>query len=273
MKRLLFGIVLFLLAAWSTGPFLWSALTSIKPAPEIFSAPPTYLPHALSFESYTGIFERRPFGLYLLNSLIVAAGSTLLVLLLAAPAAHRLARMQHSRALRIEKGFLLFALFPPAVLLVPLFTAVRAIGLTNSYLGLILVHAALNIPFAIWTLTAFFRQLPIEIEEAGRVDGFTSLGLLARIVLPLAAPALAATGILVFIFSWNEFVIALTFIQRDSLRTVPVGIAMLSGATVYEVPWGQISAAVVMTTLPVVAAVLALQRWILSGLTAGAVKG
>lgn len=273
MRRALFGTLLLLAIAWSVGPFLWSVLTSLKTPEELFKAPPTYLPRALSLDSYTGVFERRPFGLYLLNSLIVAAGSTLLVLLLAAPAAHRLARMRKSRATPIERGFLLFALFPPAVLLVPLFTAARTLGLTNSPIGLIIVHAAINIPFAVWSLTAFFRQLPAEVEEAGRIDGFTSAGVLTRIVLPLAAPALAATGILVFIFSWNEFVIALTFIQRDSLRTVPVGISMLSGATVYEIPWGQISAAVVMTTLPVVVAVLALQRWILSGLTAGAVKG
>ncbi len=273
MRRAPFILLILLIVAWSAGPFLWSVLTSLKPAHEVFRAPPSYLPRALSIESYTEIFERRPFGLYLLNSLVVAAGSTLLVLLLAAPAAHRLARMRRGRAVGLERGFLLFALFPPAVLLVPLFTAVRALGLTNSHLGLILVHAALNLPFAIWTLTAFFRELPVEIEEAARIDGFTPSGLLARVVLPLAAPALAATGILVFIFSWNEFVIALTLIQRDALRTVPVGISMLSGATVYEIPWGQISAAVVLTTLPVVAAVLALQRWILSGLTAGAVKG
>jgi multiple sugar transport system permease protein len=121
-------------------------------------------------------------------------------------------------------------------------------------------------------LAAAFRQLPRELEDAARVDGFSRLQYLTRVALPLAGPALGATAILTFIFSWNEFVIALTFLSRDALRTVPVGVAMLTGVTMYEIPWGQISAAVVMTTLPVVVAVLAFQRWIVSGLTAGAVK-
>jgi multiple sugar transport system permease protein len=262
-----------MLVAWSVGPFLWSVLTAVKPTDEVFRTPPTYLPHALSFDSFGMIFERRPFGRYLLNSLVVAIGSTLVALVAGSAAAYALTRLRLRGAATIERGFLLFALFPPAVLLVPLFAAGRTLGLVNSYSGLILVHAALNLPFTIWALASFFRELPIEIEEAARVDGFSRLQILARIVAPLSAPALAATAILVFIFSWNEFVIALTFMQRDAMRTVPVGISMLSGVTVFEVPWDQISAAIVMTTLPIVAAVLVFQRWILSGLTAGAVKG
>ncbi|MBD3163081.1 MAG: ABC transporter permease subunit [Candidatus Eisenbacteria bacterium] len=273
MKRAGLGFAVLLLIGFSTGPFLWSVVTSVKPAEEIYEAPPTYLPEEISTESYTEVFARRPFGRYLLNSLIVAAGSTLVALLAGSLAAYGLARLGLPGAGGIERAILFFALFPPAVLLVPLFSVARQLGLINSYLGLILVHAALNLPFVVWTLGAFFRGFPREIEEAARVDGFSRLRILVRIVLPLSAPAIAATAILTFIFSWNEFVIALTFMQRDAMRTVPVGISMLSGATVYDVPWGQISAAIVMTTLPVVAAVLAFQRWILRGLTAGSIKG
>ncbi|MBI3270031.1 MAG: carbohydrate ABC transporter permease [Planctomycetes bacterium] len=262
------GLLLFSLA-----PFLWSVLTSLKPEREVFAVPPTWLPSRIALESYAGVFEQRPFALYFANSLLVAALSTLLALSAAAPAAYALARFRLRGAGPIEQTFLLFALFPSAVLLVPLYSMVRDLGVANSRLALAAVHAALNLPFAVWTLTSFFRELPVEIEDAARVDGFSRLQLLARIVLPLSAPALGATSILLFIFSWNEFVLALAFLTRDDLRTVPLGISMLTGVSVYEVPWGRISAAVVLTTLPVVAAVLGFQRWIVSGLTAGAVKG
>jgi multiple sugar transport system permease protein len=273
VRKVGLALAILSLVVCSLGPFAWSVLTSVKPNREVFAVPPTYLPGSLSVESYSGVFQQRPFGRYLINSLVVAAGSTLLVLGVASPAAYALARFRLRGGWFFEKALLVFALFPPAVLLAPLFSVARELGATNSYASLIVVHAALNLPLAVWMLTAFFRQLPRDIEDAARVDGFGRLGILARIQLPLAAPALAATAILVFIFSWNEFVIALTFMTRDEMRTVPVGIAMLSGVTVYEIPWGQISAAVVMTTLPVVAAVLAMQRWIISGLTAGAIKG
>jgi multiple sugar transport system permease protein len=259
--------------AASSIPFLWSVLTSVKSTAEVFRTPPTWFPETFSLESYAAVFERRPFARYLLNSVLVAVGSTALALAAGALAAYALTRLRVRRAAFIQGSLLAFALFPPAVLLVPLFRAAGAVGLVNSYAGVILVHAALNVPFAVWALAAFFREIPLEIEEAARVDGFSRLQVLGRIVVPLSAPALAATAILLFIFSWNEFVVALTFLQRDAMRTVPVGISMLSGVTVYEVPWDQISAAIVMTTLPVVVAVLAFQRWILSGLTAGAVKG
>lgn len=260
------------LVAFSLAPFLWTALTSIKPAGEVFASPPGYLPRRPTLENYSEIFDRRPFGRYLLNSLIVASGSTLLALGAASLAAYALARLRIRASGVIERGLLVFGLLPPAVLLVPLHAAAARLGATNSYAALIVVHAALNLPFAVWMLASFFRALPRDLEDAARVDGFSRLGILARVVLPLSRPALAATAILLFIFSWNEFVLALAFMTRDEMRTVPVGIAMLSGATAYEVPWGQVSAAVVMTTLPVVAAVLGFQRGIVTGLTAGAVK-
>ena len=272
MRRTVLVVGLTLVVVSSLAPFLWPVLTSLKSVEEIYTSPPTYLPHEPTLGNYIEVFERRPFGRYLLNSLLVAAGSTLLALAAGSLAAYALARRGLPGAGTLERILLLFALFPPAVLLVSLFTVARQLGMVNSYWGLILVHAALNLPFAVWSLTAFFRELPVEIEDAARVDGFSRLQILGRIVLPISTPALAATALLVFIFSWNEFVVALTFLQRDAMRTVPVGIAMLSGATAYEVPWGQVSAAIVLTTLPVVAAVGTFQRWIVGGLTAGAVK-
>jgi ABC-type glycerol-3-phosphate transport system permease component len=268
--RIALGAALAVLALASLAPFLWSAITSLRPPADVLA--PSLLPRALSLESYADVFRQRPFARYLANSVIVGLLSTALALAAAAPAAAVLARMGRRLAAACETGLLFFALWPPAVLLVPLFTVGRTLGLTNSLAGLAVVHATLNLPFATWMLAAAFRQLPRELEDAARVDGFSRLQYLTRVALPLAGPALGATAILTFIFSWNEFVIALTFLSRDALRTVPVGVAMLTGVTMYEIPWGQISAAVVMTTLPVVVAVLAFQRWIVSGLTAGAVK-
>ncbi|NUN48218.1 MAG: carbohydrate ABC transporter permease [Candidatus Brocadiae bacterium] len=272
MKRLL-PVAVAAMAAFSLGPFLWSALTSLKPADELFRVPPTWIPRSVSLDNYRDVFAQRPFARYMVNSLFVAGLSTILTLAAGAPAAWALARLRLRWSAAIEKGFLAFALFPPAVLLVPLFVAARDAGVLNSRIGVAFVHAALNLPFAVWSLTSFFRAFPADLEDAARVDGFSRAGVLLRVVFPVSAPALAATAILVFIFSWNEFVIALTFLTRDELRTVPVGVAMLSGVTAYDIPWGQISAAVVVTTLPVVAAVLAFQRSIVQGLGAGAVKG
>lgn len=159
------------------------------------------------------------------------------------------------------------------VLIVPLYEMVSTWGLMNNWLALIIPYSALNLPFAIWVMSSFFRQIPQALEDAAKVDGLSRLGILVRIILPLSAPALATTAILVFIFCWNEFLLALTFMTRDASRTVPVGIAMLSGASQYEIPWDQISAATVLTTLPLVTFVVLFQRRIVEGLTAGAVKG
>lgn len=262
-----------LLVLFCLAPFLWTIGTSVKTPSEVTSIPPTYVPNDASLRNFEVIFDQAPFGRYMLNSVVVALGSTLLCLGAGAMAAYALARLKLPGERLFEYGMLFFALFPPAVLVVPMYSLARLFGAHNSMVALILAHAALNLPFAVWVLTSFFRRLPVELEEAARIDGFSRAQILARIVLPVSAPALAATAILVFIFSWNEFVVALTLMTRAEMRTVPVGIAMLSGSSVHEIPWGAISAAVVLTTLPVVAAVFAFQRRILSGLTAGSVKG
>ena len=223
--------------------------------------------------SYLRIFQTRPFAVYMRNSFVIGLGTTALCTILGTLAAYAFARLNLPGGGWAVKGILLVAIFPPTLLIVPLYKLIQALGLLNQPLALILPYTALNLPFAIWVLMTFFKQIPKDIEEAAWVDGFTRWGVLWKIIFPLAAPAVATTAILIFIFSWNEFLLALTFISQDHARTVPVGIALLSGVTVYEVPWDQISAAVVLTTLPVVAMVLAFQRRIIEGLTAGAVKG
>ncbi|MBI4833765.1 MAG: carbohydrate ABC transporter permease [Planctomycetes bacterium] len=273
MKKLLLYFSVLLAVGFSLGPFLWECLTSLKPTAEILSSPISYLPNQITLSNYITIFTRQPFARYILNSFIVACGTTFLALVVGTPASYALARLPLKGKGFLQKAVLLVALFPPVILVVPLYEMVMAAGLANNYLALILPYTALNLPFVIWVLTGFFRQVPRDIEDAALVDGFSRIGLLAKIILPISAPALATTAILVFIFSWNEFILALTFMSEASARTIPVGIAMLTGVSPYEIPWGQIAAAVVATTLPLVLVVLFLQRKIIEGLTAGAVKG
>ena len=272
-SRFLFRLALLLTVLYSLAPFLWQVLTSLKPSHEVFSLPPTYWPSQLSLESYQMVFTLRPFARYIGNSMIVASGTALLTISIAILASYALSRFRLKGSQSIQMGLLGIALFPPIVLAVPLYEGIRALGLVNHPLALVLPYSVLNLPFATWALSGFFLQFPGELEDAAKVDGFSRMGILFRVILPISAPVLATTAILVFIFAWNEFLFALTFMTRDAARTVPVGIAMLSGVTVYEVPWDQISAAVVVTTLPVVVVVILFQRWIVHGLTAGAIKG
>ncbi len=262
-----------LLMTWSLAPVLWTAITSLKPSSEVFAIPTTYVPRRPTAANYVDIFRQRPFGRYIANSLFVATSATIIATAAAALAAYALTRLRLRAAPWVERSLLVVALIPPALLVAPLYGAAGAAGLMNSHIALSLVHAALNLPLAVWMLSAAFRAVPRELEEAALIDGYSRFGVLIRIIAPLCAPAMTATALLVFIFSWNEYALALVLVSRDELRTVPVGISLLSGAAAYDVPWGQIAAAVIVTTLPVVGAVVAFQRWIVSGLTAGALKG
>ncbi|HHV61599.1 MAG TPA: carbohydrate ABC transporter permease [Firmicutes bacterium] len=273
LGRIGFYVLVIFIVCFCLAPFIWQVITSLKPSEEVFAIPPRYLPSKLTISSYVKIFTARPFGRYIVNSILVASMTTLVCGAVGSLAAYALARFR-MRAKGIIMGSVLgVALFPAIIFLVPLYEIVRSLGLTNNLITLVVPYVTLNLPFATWVMTSFFGQVPEDIEDAAKVDGMGSLGILAKIVLPLAAPAMATMSILVFIFAWNEFLFALTFMTQDLSRTVPVGIAMLSGVTVYEVPWDQISAATVLTTLPLVAAVLIFQERIVQGLTAGALKG
>lgn len=262
-----------LAAAWSLVPALWQAGTAVKPEAQITSVPAVWVPNPPTAEHVRALWERKPFARYLANSAFVALAATLLALGVAAPAASALCRMRPGARNRWLLGLLLVSLFPPILLLFPLYEGVRLLGLVNSPLALVLPYAALGVPLAVWVLEAAFRDLPKEVEEAATLDGLGPLGRLARVQLPLAAPSVAAAGLLTFIASWNEFLLALSFTTRDTSRTVTAGIASVSGASLYEVPWGQLSAAIVLSTLPVVLLVLFFERRISGGLTGGAVKG
>jgi multiple sugar transport system permease protein len=271
-KRLLTGLG-WLVVLWCLAPFVWQIITSLKTESEIASIPPVYVPSEPTLHHYTVLFERKPFARYLLNSFVVSTGATALCLAVSALAAYSMARV-HVRGAKWMRGTLVaVSFFPPIIFFFPLYEMIRATHTANTPFALILPYAAFNLPFGILVLSAFFRAIPGEIEDAAKVDGFSRMQVLWKIILPLSAPALATTGILVFIFSWNEFLYALTFMTRDTARTVTAGIASLSGGTPYELPWGAISASVVLSTLPLLALVMIFQRRIIQGLTAGATKG
>lgn len=271
--RLAHRTAVLLIVVWSLAPAVWQLLTALKPDAQITATPTVYLPRPPTLSHVVTLWERKPFGTYLANSALVAGAATLLALAAAALAASALTGMAPRSRDRVLFALVLAALVPPILLLFPLYEAVRALGLLNNPLALIVPYAALGLPLAIWILESGFREIPKALDEAALLDGLTPLARLVKIRLPLAMPSLVTAGVLVFIFSWNEFMLALTFMTRDASKTVTAGIASVSGSSMFDVPWGQLSAAVVIATLPLVLLVFLFERRIASGLTRGAVKG
>jgi multiple sugar transport system permease protein len=271
-KVLLISGVIFVIV-FSLAPILWQMLTSIKVNADIAAIPNVYIPRRFTLQHYIEIFNRRPFLNYMLNSFFVAATSTLLCLALGTPAAYALARLRLRGERFILALVLIVTLFPYILLFIGLLEIVRATGLANNYLALIIPYTAINIPLTILVMRSFFQQLPRDLEDSAKVDGYNTWQMLTQILLPLTTPALVTTGILAFIAAWNEFIFALTFITRESMKTIPVAVAQISGTAVFEIPYGALAAATVVGTLPLVILVLLFQRRIVQGLTAGAVKG
>jgi multiple sugar transport system permease protein len=227
----------------------------------------------MTVANFSTLWERKPFGAYLANSLSISAAATLLSVLIGALAASALVRMPEPGRSRLLLGLLVVAIFPPILLLFPLYEGVRTLGWLNHPLALILPYAALSLPLSVWIIENGYRQIPAQIDEAALLDGLGAAQRLFRIQLPLAAPSVVTAGILVFIFCWNEFMLALTFMTRDERKTLTAGIASVSGASLYEIPWGQLSAAIVIATAPLILLVLLFEQRISSGLTRGAIKG
>lgn len=261
------------IVVWSLAPGVWQVLTALKPDRDITRVPTVYLPHPVTWKHVAALWERKPFGSYLGNSAVISGAATALSLLFAAPAASALRRLSERRRRGVLGGLLVLTVFPPILLLFPLYMGVRALGWLNQPVALILPYAALSLPLSVWILERGFGQIPAEVEEAAMLDGLGPLRRILKIQLPLAAPSLVTAAILAFIFSWNEFMLALTFMTRDERKTVTAGIASVSGSSMFEIPWGQLSAAIVIATLPLILLVLLFERRIASGLTRGAIKG
>jgi multiple sugar transport system permease protein len=271
-KILLWGAIAFVVI-FCLAPVMWQVLTSFKLNQDISAVPTIYFPTRITLNHYIELFNRRPFWNYILNSAFVSIVSTALSLALGAPAAYALARLRPWGGRVILAGILIVTLFPGVLLFLGLLEIIQRLHLGNNYLALIIPYTAINLPLTILVLRSFFEQLPKDLEDAAKVDGYNTLQMLLQILLPMTIPALVTTGILTFIFAWNEFIFALTFMTREDLKTIPVAAAQLGGASVFEIPYGPIAAATIVGTLPLVLLVLFFQRKIIQGLTAGAVKG
>jgi trehalose/maltose transport system permease protein len=252
-------------------PFYWAVVSSLKTGSAIFRV--ELLPSNPSLENYWALFAEQSFARNILNSLIVASAATAISLLLAVTAAYALGRIRFRGRSAILFAVLSISMFPQIAVLSGLFELIRYFGLYNTLIGLVFSYLILTLPFTTWVLTVFMREMPRELEEAAIMDGASPLRILTQVFLPLMGPALAATGLIAFILAWNEFLFALTFTLSGEQRTVPVAIALITGASAYELPWGRVMAASVTVTVPLIVLVLVLQRHIVSGLTAGAVKG
>lgn len=262
------GVGLLLLAV--AFPFYWAVVSSFTPEAELFEAP-SLIPTELVLEHYRALFTERNFWVPIRNSLVVAASTTGLCLALGAPCAYALARLDFRFKTPILGFILAVTMFPQISIVSPLYLLLRAVGLMDTYPGLVLPYLTFSMPLAVWLLTGYFRQLPPELEEAAYMDGAGRFRTFREIVLPASVPGLVTTGILTFLYAWNEFLFALSFTAGPERQTVPVAVALFRGR--YQVPWGEILAAVVVATLPVAILVLLFQRRIVSGLTSGAVKG
>ena len=258
-----------LLVAWLAAPLAWALLASITPEPQLFDR--ELLPDRITTDHYASLFRARDFATPVRNSLVVATSTTILAIAFAVPAAWALARFPFRGRSLLLGGILAISVFPQIAIVSPLFLLLRALRLINTYPGLILPYTTFALPLAIWLLVGYFRQIPRELEEAAIADGASGLQILFRIVAPVAGPGIATTAILTFIYCWNEFLFALCFTLGADRQTVPVAIALFRGQ--YQVPWGEILAASMVATLPVIAVVLFFQKKIVEGLTAGAVKG
>ncbi len=269
--RIGFYILVGLIVLYAAFPFYWAVVSSLKTGSALFEV--ELIPAQPTLENYLALFREQPFARNIANSLVVAAGSTAISLVLALSAAYALGRIRFRGRKIMLLAALAVSMFPQIAVLSGMFELIRLLGLYDRLAGLVLSYLILTLPFTTWVLTAFMGEIPAELEEAAIIDGAPAWRIVTHVFLPVLAPALAATGLLAFILAWNEFLFALTFTLSTEQRTVPVAIALISGATGYELPWGRVMAASVIVTLPLILLVLLLQRRIVSGLTAGAVKG
>ncbi|WP_016855698.1 carbohydrate ABC transporter permease [Halomonas smyrnensis] len=256
---------------YATFPFYYAVITSLKPSSELFQV--DYWLSSVDFSNYAQIFAQKSFVQAIGNSILIAISVVAIALLLGITASYALGRVRFRGRTTVMLTILGVSMFPQVAVLSGLFEVIRSLNLYNNPGGLILSYTIFTLPFTVWVLTTFMRQLPMELEEAAIMDGATPWVTITKVFLPLMWPAMATTGLLAFIAAWNEFLFALTFTLTDDQRTVPVAIALISGGSQHELPWGPIMAASVTVTVPLVILVMIFQRRIVSGLTAGAVKG
>jgi trehalose/maltose transport system permease protein len=266
-----FYLLVALIVVYSLFPFYWAIVSSLKSGSDLFTI--EFWPSKPVWQNYVAVFSEQNFGQTILNSVMVSVTTVALCLFLSLTAAYALARIEFRGRGLLLVTILSVSMFPQVAVLSGMFELIRSLGLYNRLGGLILSYMLFTLPFTVWVLTTFMRELPKELEEAAIMDGASAWQILTRIFLPPLAPVLVTTGLLAFIAAWNEFLFALTFTLTQDMRTVPVAIALISGASEFELPWGLIMAASVTVTLPLVLLVWVFQKRIVSGLTTGSVNG
>ena len=268
------SVGMFLIIAFALIPVLWLLSLSLKDPATI--ADGRLIPSSVTFDNYKSLFEGgfdSPLLRPLINSIMIALISTAIAIVLASFTAYAIARLEFPGKLVILGGALAIAMFPAISTVGPLFDMWRNLGLYDTYAGLIIPYLTFSLPLAIYTLVAFFREIPWDLEQAAQVDGATPFQAFTKVIVPLAAPGVFTAAILVFIFAWNDFIFAITLTSSDASRTVPAALAFFQGDSQFTAPTGNIAAAAVLVTIPIIIFVLIFQRRIVAGLTAGAVKG
>jgi multiple sugar transport system permease protein len=271
----LWSIAITLVLIFALVPVLWLLSLSLKPPEQV--ADGRIIPETFSLDSYKSLFEggfdESPFLHPLVNSIVIALITTVIAITLAAFTAYAIARLEFPGKRLILAGALAIAMFPPVSIVGPLFDMWRSFGIYDTYPGLIIPYLTFSLPLAIYVLTAFFREIPWDLEQAAQVDGATPYQAFTKVIMPLAAPGIFTAAILVFIFCWNDFVFAISLTSSNNSRTVPAALAFFTGESTFTEPTGSIAAAAILVTIPIIVLVLIFQRRIVSGLTAGAVKG
>ena len=261
----------FVVIALALIPVLWLVSLSFKTPTAVLD--PSFIPAQWTWGNYSGILTSSQFIRPLANSIGIGIISTVIAVVLASMAAYAVARLRFPGKGVLIGMALLIAMFPLIALVTPLFTIERALGLFNTWPGLIIPYVAFGLPLGIYTLSAFFREIPWELEKAAKMDGATPFQAFTKVIAPLAAPGMVTTAILVFLFCWNEFLLAISLTSTTAARTAPAALAFFTGNSQFAVPTGSISAAAVVITIPIIIFVLFFQRRIVAGLTSGAVKG
>ena len=270
-EKALWGVTNVVVILAALIPVLWIASLSFKDPSTI--ADGNFFPSKWSTENYSGIFQTSEFTDALRNSIGIALITTVIAVTLACMAAYAIARLNFPGKVLILTTALAIAMFPPISIVGPLFNIWREVGLYDTWPGLIIPYMTFSLPLAIYTLSAFFREIPWELEQAAQVDGATPFQAFRKVIIPLAAPGVFTTAILVFIFAWNDFLFAISLTSTNAARTVPAALAAFPGESQFTQPIGSVAAAAVIVTIPIIIMVLIFQRRIVAGLTAGAVKG
>ena len=271
LERVFWGVGTIVVVLYALVPVAWIVSLSLKRPQDLGDN--NFIPRSISFDNYTSIFDDGQFTAALRNSIGIAAISTVLAVTLAMFAAYAIVRLDFPGKAIVLSGALAIAMFPPISIAGPLFNMWRSLHLFDTWPGLIIPYMTFTLPLAIWTLSAFFREIPWDLDKAARVDGATPFQAFTKVIAPLAAPGVFTAAILVFIFAWNDFLFAISLTSTDRARTVPAALAFFSGDSQFAQPTGSIAAAAVVVTVPIIIMVLIFQRRIVAGLTTGAVKG